>query len=179
MYFNLNSVDMFFVLIRKYKLYYYNLYFKLLTRRVEFKNIVKIKFTKTNTFPSILIEDIVKQKTNWQEEKRFFLLFTISMGTFRKLTNYLGWKKKNTNYVIMLSKFLFSILNTKSYFKYILLIKNIKKSFFFMLPELQKLKFKYLYIKDRCFFTKIKVKKKTYIKRRFYRKMTYMCPIKT
>lgn len=55
----------------------------MISRSVLFKNIVKIKFTKSNIFPSILIKKTL-------DETNHDMLFTISLGTFRKLTKYLG-----------------------------------------------------------------------------------------
>ncbi len=78
----------------------------------------------------------------------------------------------------MLSLLIVNILKNSPYSNYMLLVRNMKKSFFSMVLNLQYLNFKYLYIKDRTCFTLIKVKKKTHIKRRLYRKMTYLTPLK-
>lgn len=155
----------------RYRYYLYVLANKIITKQVEFRNVLKIKFTKSNIFPSIFVKSPKNSENNE-------LLFTISLGTFRKLTKYLGWKKKNINYVVMLSLLIVNILKNSPYHNYILLVRNLKKSFFSMLLNLQYLNFKYLYVIDRTCFTKIKVKKKTHIKRRLYRKMTYLCPLK-
>jgi len=163
------------VLIYKYKYYTYFNINKITTRSNEIKNIVKIHFTRSNVFPSILVE---KFENDLDALRKYLLVFTISIGTFNKLTKFTGWKKKNTNFIIMLSNFIYNILFNSSYITHTLYVKNIKKSFFAMLPVLQKINFKYLIIKDRSFFSKIKTKKKTNIKRRLSRKMTYVCPIK-
>lgn len=164
-----------FSLILKYKFYFYLIKNQLIKKVGVIRNVLKIKFTKSNIFPSILAE-INPNKI--YRNKRNKLLFTISLGTFRKLTKYLGWKKKNTNYIVMLSLLLVNILKKSSYNCYTLFIKNIKKTFFSLLINLQYLDFKYLTVKDNSYFTIIKVKKKTNIKRRLSRKMTYLCPLK-
>lgn len=78
----------------------------------------------------------------------------------------------------MLSIFIKNMVNFLNTLNYLFVIKNLKNNFFFMLENFKELNFKYLFILDRSFFSKIKVKKKTYIKRRFYRKMTYNSPLK-
>lgn len=161
--------------VYRYRYYLYNIINKITTRENDIKNIVKIRFTKSNVFSSILVE---KFETDVEAVLKYFLVFTISIGTFNKLTKFTGWKKKNTNFIIMLSNFIYNILFNSGYITHTLLVKNVKKSFFAMLPVLQKIKFKYLIIKDRSFFSKIKTKKKTNIKRRLSRKMTYVCPVK-
>ena len=163
-------------LINKYNYYFYNLINTMQCRNNEIKNVVKINFTKSNIFSSVLVE-----KFGFLEESflKNSLIFTISLGTFNKLTKFTGWKKKNVNFVVMLSNFLYNILINSGYMVHTLWVKNIKKNFIAMLPVLQNIKFKYLVIKDKSFFSKVKTKKKANIKRRFSRKMTYMCPIKT
>lgn len=73
----------FIKILFQYKYYLYILANRLITRQLEFRNILKIKFTKSNIFPSIFVRNV---KNDEQHE----LLFTISLGTFRKLTKYLG-----------------------------------------------------------------------------------------
>jgi len=47
-----------------------------------------------------------------------------------------------------------------------------------MLNDFKKLNYKFMQIKDISHFTKIKSKKKTYLKRRITRKLIYLNPLK-
>lgn len=57
-------------------------------------------------------------------------------------------------------------------------VNNIKNTFFLFLKYLKKIKFNNIVIKDTVNYTKIKSKKKTYIKRRISRKLNYLNPLK-
>lgn len=157
---------------------------KTLNYKNEYRNILKIKFTKSNIFTSIIMDKITMNfkkslfKKAYKVQFNKSLLFTMSLGVFKQLTKILFWKKKNINYIIMLSIFIKNTVNFLKTLNYLFVIKNLKNNFFFMLENFKELNFKYLFILDRSYFSKIKVKKKTYIKRRFYRKMTYNSPLK-
>jgi len=69
------------------------------------------------------------------------------------------------------------IVYLKLSFKFIF-IKNIKNTCFLFLKYLKKINYFTLLIKDTVFYTKIKQKKKAYIKRRISRKLTYANPLK-
>jgi len=89
------------------------------------------------------------------------------------------WKKKNTRYKKLMADFITKIillLNLKFYW---FIIKNCKNTFFLMLKKFKLIKFKFLIILDKTFFTKIKLKKKASLKRRITRKLTYLNPLKT
>lgn len=104
-YYNIN-------LINKYKYYFYKLITNMQYRNNEIKNIVKINFTRSNIHSSILVEKFGFLEENFLKSS---LMFTISLGTFSKLTKFTGWKKKNVNFVVMLSKFLYNILINSGY----------------------------------------------------------------
>ena len=50
------SSKSFIKLVIRYRYYLYVLSNKIITKQVEFRNILKIKFTKSNVFPSIFVK---------------------------------------------------------------------------------------------------------------------------
>lgn len=159
-------------IIKKYIIIYLMMTLKILNKVLPFSNILQFRFTSCNMHSSIFIQP---QKL---KDNRLILLFTVSLGVFKKLYDVPQWKKKNNNYKILVSTFFVKMLYKLKFKPYWLNVINIKQSFYTMLLDLSKINFKYLRIFDKSCYSKIKVKKKTYIKRRFSRKMTYNSFIK-
>ncbi len=108
------------------------------------------------------------------------LVFSLSIGEYMSLIGKgrALWKKKNPRYKKLISEFLVKIVSYSLFSIFWLEIKNMKNSFFLMLNDFKKLNYKFMQIKDISHFTKIKSKKKTYLKRRITRKLIYLNPLK-
>ncbi len=89
------------------------------------------------------------------------------------------WKKKNQRYKDLIFNFFVKLLIYTKFNINFFVIKNIKSSFFVFFKYFKKIKYDYMIIKDTINFTKIKLKKKTYLKRRISRKLIYVNPLKT
>lgn len=147
-----------------YKLNYIN-FNKSLIRKKIIPNKFTIFFSKSNLHLSIISKK---------------LIYSISIGKYMSLIgpSKAIWKKKNNRYKKLLFNFIYKlILFTKLKFMYIF-VNNIKNTFFLFLKYLKKIKFNNIVIKDTVNYTKIKSKKKTYIKRRISRKLNYLNPLK-
>jgi hypothetical protein len=108
-------------------------------------------------------------------------IFSLSIGKYIKLLGIAQalWKKKNNKYKDLIFNFIFKIIKYTQFNPYFIIIKGIKNNFFFFLKYLKSINYTNLIIKDSINFTKIKNKKKTYIKRRISRKLQYVNPLKT
>lgn len=108
------------------------------------------------------------------------LIYGLSIGEFMNIIgkNSALWKKKNPRYKDLIFNFFTKILIYTKFNINFFIIKNIKNSFFIFFKYLKRIKYNYLLIKDSINFTKIKSKKKTYLKRRISRKLTYVNPLK-
>lgn len=155
--------------LSNYENYLYRFNYINLNKRLKTTTITPNKFTiffsKSNLHLSII-------------SKR--LIYSISIGKYMSLigTSKAIWKKKNNRYKKLIFDFIYKLINfTKISFKYIF-VRNIKNTFFLFLKYLKKIKYDSIIIKDTVNYTKVKSKKKTYIKRRISRKLNYLNPLK-
>lgn len=109
------------------------------------------------------------------------LIYSLSIGEFMSIIGKQNaiWKKKNPRYKDLIFNFFVKLLIYTKFYINFFIIKNIKNSFFIFFKYFKKVKYDYMYIKDTINFTKIKLKKKTYLKRRISRKLIYVNPLKT
>lgn len=147
-----------------YKLNYIN-FNKNLKKKIIIRNKFTIFFSKSNLHLSIISKK---------------LIYGISIGKYMSLigSSKAIWKKKNNRYKKLIFDFIYKLIFfTKIQFMYIF-VKNIKNTFFLFLKYLKKIKYNNIVIKDTVNYTKVKSKKKTYIKRRISRKLNYLNPLK-
>mgnify|MGYP007060892613 CR=1 FL=1 len=151
---------------KKYSLYQTFVLFSLKKNSYTNNNRFRLFFTKSNMYLSLISNKI--------------LLYGLSIGEYQTMIgpNRALWKKKNNKYKKLMFEFFYKlIIYLNLTFKYII-VKNLKNTFFLFIKYLKKIKYKHLLIKDTVFYTIIKQKKKTYIKRRISRKLTYINPLK-
>lgn len=163
---NLINLDYINLLKKKY----------LISNLIDFSNFYKNNILWKNKF-NIFFK---KSNTHLSAVSGNFLLFNLSIGKYIKLVgpSVALWKKKNNKYKKLIFEFFIKILLKTKFKISFVFIKNIKNSFFLVIKYFKYLKYRYLIIKDTIYYTKIKQKKKTYIKRRISRKLNYINPLK-
>lgn len=147
-----------------------------LVNLLNFININKNKNIWNNRF-NIFFK---KSNTHLSAVSGSLLLYNLSIGKYIKLVgpSVALWKKKNNKYKKLIFEFFVKILIKTNFNISYIFIRNLKNSFFLFIKYFKYLKYKYLIIKDTIYYTKVKQKKKTYIKRRISRKLNYINPLK-
>lgn len=108
------------------------------------------------------------------------LVFNMCIGEYQTLIgpNRALWKKKNVKYKKLMFELFYQLLEYSHFNINFIYIKNFKNTFLLFLKYLKFINFIKILIKDTTHYTRIKLKKKTYIKRRISRKLNYINPLK-
>lgn len=153
--------------------YYYNIYLSIVYRFNL--NLRKKKTLNKNKF----IMFFSKSNVNLSLVSKK-LLYTLSIGKYISLIgpNRSLWKKKNNRYKKLIFEFFYKLISLTKFRISLVYVKNIRNTFFLFLKYLKKINYSRILIKDTIHYTKVKKKKKTYIKRRISRKLNYINPLK-
>lgn len=156
----------FFSLKKKYILYQKVVLFSLPKNIPVSNNRFRLFFTKSNMYLSLINNNL--------------LMYGLSIGEYQTLIgpNRALWRKKNNKYKKLMFDFFYKLIFHLNLSFNFIVVKNLKNTFFLFIKYLKKINYNNLLIKDTVYYTKIKQKKKTYIKRRISRKLTYINPLK-